>query len=37
LHKRDDGLIETEVDPQLNNLHSDPRYPAFLKKLNLPT
>jgi hypothetical protein len=37
LHKRDDGLIETEVDPQLKNLHSDPRYPAFLKKLNLPT
>jgi len=35
LHKRDDGLTETKVDHPLKNLHSDPRYAAFLKKLNL--
>ena len=34
--QRDSGLIETRVDPLLKNLHSDPRYAAFLKKLNLP-
>jgi tetratricopeptide (TPR) repeat protein len=34
--KHDDGLIETKIDPLLNNLHSDPRYAALLKKLNLP-
>ena len=27
----------TKVDPLLKNLHNDPRYAAFLKKLNLPT
>ena len=31
-----DGLIEMKVDPFLKNLHGDPRYSAFLKKLNLP-
>jgi len=35
--QRDSGLIETKVDPLLKNLHNDPRYAAFLKKLNLPT
>jgi hypothetical protein len=35
--QRDDGLIETKVDPLLKSLHNDPRYAAFLKKLNLPT
>jgi TolB-like protein/DNA-binding winged helix-turn-helix (wHTH) protein len=30
-----DGLIEMKVDPFLKNLRSDPRYAAFLKKLNL--
>src|SRR6202035_4985040 len=35
--QRDSGLIGTKVDPLLKNLHSDPRYAAFLKKLNLPT
>ncbi len=35
--QRDGGLIETKVDPLLKNLHSDPRYSALLKKLNLPT
>jgi hypothetical protein len=33
---RDDGLIETKVDLVLKSLHDDPRYAAFLKKLNLP-
>ena len=35
--QRDGGLIETKVDPLLKSLHSDPRYAAFLKKLNFPT
>jgi TolB-like protein/DNA-binding winged helix-turn-helix (wHTH) protein/Flp pilus assembly protein TadD len=35
--KHDDGLIETKIDPLLKTLHNDPRYAAFLKKLNLPT
>ena len=30
------NLAATKVDPLLKNLRSDPRYPAFLKKLNLP-
>jgi TolB-like protein/DNA-binding winged helix-turn-helix (wHTH) protein len=34
--QRDGGLIATKVDPLLKSLHSDPRYSAFLKKLNLP-
>lgn len=35
--QRDGGLIFAKVDPLLKNLHGDPRYVAFLKKLNLPT
>jgi hypothetical protein len=35
--QRDGNLIVTKVDPLLKSLHSDPRYAAFLKKLNLPT
>jgi len=35
--KRDDGLIYTSVDPLLKSLHSDPRFAALLKRLNLPT
>jgi TolB-like protein/DNA-binding winged helix-turn-helix (wHTH) protein len=35
--QRDGGLIDTKVDPLLKNLYSDPRYVAFLKKLNLPS
>jgi len=35
--QRDGGLIATKVDPLLKSLHSDPRFAAFLKKLNLPT
>jgi TolB-like protein/DNA-binding winged helix-turn-helix (wHTH) protein len=34
--QRDDGLIGTRVEPLLKNLHNDPRFAAFLKKLNLP-
>jgi len=33
----DSGLVETKVDPLLKSLHGDPRFAAFLKKLNLPT
>jgi TolB-like protein/DNA-binding winged helix-turn-helix (wHTH) protein len=35
--QRDSGLIGTKVDPLLKSLHKDPRYAAFLKKLNLPS
>ena len=35
--QHDSGLIGTKVDPLLKSLHNDPRYTAFLKKLNLPT
>jgi TolB-like protein/DNA-binding winged helix-turn-helix (wHTH) protein len=35
--QRDGGLIATKVDPLLKSLHNDPRFEAFLKKLNLPT
>ena len=35
--QRDGGLIATKVDPLLKSLRSDPRYAAFLKKLNFPT
>ena len=35
--QRDAGLIVTKVDPLLKSLHNDPRFAAFLKKLNLPT
>ena len=32
---RDPGLRGTKFDPLLRSLHSDPRWPAFLRKLNL--
>ena len=35
--QRDIGLIGTKVDPLLKSLHNDPRFAAFLKKLNLLT
>jgi len=35
--QRDSGLIGTKVDPLLKSLHKDPRFAAFLKKLNFPT
>jgi DNA-binding winged helix-turn-helix (wHTH) protein len=34
--QRNTGLIQTKVDPLLKSLHKDPRFAAFLKKLNLP-
>jgi hypothetical protein len=34
--QRDSGLIYTKVDPLLKSLHGEPRFAAFLKKLNLP-
>jgi predicted Zn-dependent protease len=35
--QRDSDLIGTNVEPLLKSLHHDPRFAAFLKKLNLPT
>ncbi len=35
--QRDSSLVVTKVDPLLKSLRNDPRYAAFLKKLNLPT
>jgi TolB-like protein len=34
--QRDSGLIDTKVNPFLKSLHSDPRFAALLRKLNLP-
>ena len=34
--QRDPGLMATKVEPLLKSLHNDPRFFAFLKKLNLP-
>ncbi len=34
--QRDSGLIGTKLEPLLKSLHGDPRFVAFLKKLNLP-
>ena len=34
--QRDPSLASTKVEPLLKGLHNDPRYAAFLKKLNLP-
>jgi len=34
--QHDLNLTWTKADPLLKNLHNDPRYAAFLKKLNLP-
>ena len=34
--QRDPSLMSTKMDPLLKSLHNDPRYAAFLKKLNLP-
>jgi tetratricopeptide (TPR) repeat protein len=33
--QRNSGLISTKVNPLLKSLHKDPRFAAFLKKLNL--
>ena len=34
--QRNSGLIKAKVDPLFKNLRSDPRFAAFLKKLNFP-
>jgi len=34
--QRDASMMSTKVEPLLNSLHNDPRFAAFLKKLNLP-
>src|SRR6266446_6495781 len=34
--QREGNLAFTNLDPMLKNLRSDPRYPTFLKKRNLP-
>lgn len=34
--QRDGGLDLTNLEPMLKNLHGDPRYSAFLKKVHLP-
>jgi tetratricopeptide (TPR) repeat protein len=34
--QRDPSLMSTKVEALLKNLHNDPRFAAFLKKLNLP-
>ena len=34
--QRDSGLIGTNVDPLLKNLHNDPRFATFLKTIHLP-
>ena len=35
--QKDQGLIEFTGEPLFKNLADDPRYKAFLRKLNLPT
>ena len=34
--QRDPSMMFAKIWPLLKNLHNDPRYAAFLKKLNLP-
>ena len=34
--QKDNGLIEIVGEPLFNNLANDPRYKAFLRKMNLP-
>jgi hypothetical protein len=34
--QRDGGLSDIKTDPPLANLRDDPRYKAFLQKMNLP-
>jgi TolB-like protein/DNA-binding winged helix-turn-helix (wHTH) protein/Flp pilus assembly protein TadD len=34
--QREANVASTNFDPMLKNLHGDPRFAAFLKKLNLP-
>lgn len=34
--QRDGNVVGSNLDPMLKNLHGDPRFAAFLKKLHLP-
>jgi hypothetical protein len=34
--QRSGSLVGIKVDPLMKSLHKDPRFAAFLKKLNLP-
>ncbi len=34
--QRDDGLTDVNRDPLMSNLRGDPRFKAFLRKMNLP-
>jgi adenylate cyclase len=34
---RDPGVTEVKINPLLKNLHRDPRYNQFLKKMRLPS
>jgi hypothetical protein len=34
--QHDGGLASVKVDPLLRRLRLDPRYKAFLRKMNLP-
>jgi predicted Zn-dependent protease len=34
--QREGNVVSTNLEPMLKNLHGDPRFAAFLKKLNLP-
>jgi adenylate cyclase len=34
--QRDPGLYMIKVDPLLKNIEAEPRYNAFLRKMNLP-
>ena len=35
--QKDPLLVYVKIDPPLKNLGGDPRYKAFLKKMNLPS
>ena len=34
--QKDPGLVNVKTDPLFANLHADPRFPALLRKMNLP-
>jgi hypothetical protein len=34
--QHDSGLLWMKVDPDLKNLHGDPRFAALLRKMRLP-
>jgi hypothetical protein len=34
--RREANVAQTNLEPMLKNLHADPRFADFLKKLNLP-